>query len=896
MNTGPIPFPVSVARPNQLATPQLRTLVVCDIADSTALVERMGDQNAANMIRKHDRLARALIEQHRGREIDKTDGFLLLFDRPIQAVAFALDYQRGLKHLSAAEGVVLRARVGVHMGDVVIWENAPEDVARGAKPIEVEGLVKPIAARLAQLALPRQILLSSPAAGIARRAQGELGANANAQLHWKEHGRYRLKGLPDSLDVVEVGEEKIAPLHAPPSGRTAKRILPWWRRLATLVAEAALIAIGIGIGAWLYLQSPPALAFANRDWVVVGDLQNLTGQSVFDQSVDSALRISLEQSRYVNVLPELSVQQTLQRMQRDPDKTKVNRAIGSEIALRDGVRALVLPTLAEVGGRVRVTAEVIDPNTQTTVYSISADGSGAQSVLPSLDNVSKQLRGKLGEALASVSKNAQPLDKVATSNLDALRAYSLGNKASDTGNLKDAEAFYRQAIALDPNFALAHIGIAKLLFTSDHNAAAMDELRAVSALHDRLSARDALFASAWLTMFDSPRAALEKWALLSNLYPDFFVAQGNLAYFSWQSANRFEGAIAAATRAASPHNPHRGTSEYLLGALYVGTQHYSDATKHFIEAKMQGVTYQNDYYAFDFAAQRQFVKAATIWAQGKLSGIPIEDIGTQEAHTAFFVDQGRWDEAWKTLTGAKQQAQVIGPRYVRQFDGIELALRSITEAPGKTQIAAIKHYLDSTRSASDATVPIDRADVDFEVLLVAYIAAHAGDTALAKQALSEAGAEARGGDFPMLANMLAVAEAELARASGHPQDAVQRLKPALDGNELCITHVALMDAYADSGDQVAAFNQARWLISHRGRAYVEYNAEQILTPFNVAQSDLAVLNAAEYSRAAANEMVARKYLDDFNKVWPDVTAFSWIATRLQKLQTALAASDATMVR
>ena len=86
--------------------------------------------------------------------------------------------------------------------------------------------------------------------------------------------------------------------------------------------------------------------------MVVGDLHNLTGDTIFDQSVDSALRISLEQSQYVNVVPELSVQQTLQRMERDPAKTSVNRAIGSEIALRDGARALILPTLAEIGGGV----------------------------------------------------------------------------------------------------------------------------------------------------------------------------------------------------------------------------------------------------------------------------------------------------------------------------------------------------------------------------------------------------------------------------------------------------------------------------------------------------------------------------------------------------------------
>ena len=70
--------------------------MLCDLADSTALVERLGDLHAAELFRKHDRLARTLVHQHGGREIDKTDGFLMMFDRPIEAVAFALAYQREL--------------------------------------------------------------------------------------------------------------------------------------------------------------------------------------------------------------------------------------------------------------------------------------------------------------------------------------------------------------------------------------------------------------------------------------------------------------------------------------------------------------------------------------------------------------------------------------------------------------------------------------------------------------------------------------------------------------------------------------------------------------------------------------------------------------------------------
>ncbi|MCB1573243.1 MAG: putative peptide modification system cyclase, partial [Xanthomonadales bacterium] len=176
--------------PQSLASSMLRTLVLCDLVDSTGLVERLGDREAAELIRKHDRLARTLADRHGGREIDKTDGFLMMFERPIQAVAFALDYQRGLRQLNAAEQTALSARVGIHVGDVVVWDNSSEDVAKGAKPVEVEGLVKPITSRLMGLALPGQILLSNIAYDLAHRAQGELG-DLLESVRWRTHGRYR---------------------------------------------------------------------------------------------------------------------------------------------------------------------------------------------------------------------------------------------------------------------------------------------------------------------------------------------------------------------------------------------------------------------------------------------------------------------------------------------------------------------------------------------------------------------------------------------------------------------------------------------------------------------------------------------------------------------------------
>ena len=76
-----------------------------------------------------------------------------------------------------------------------------------------------------------------------------------------------------------------------------------------------------------------------------------------------------------------------------------------------------------------MSVEVVDPNTQTTVYAESADGRGVDSVLASLDKVAGDLRGSLGESIASIGATDKPLAQATTPNLDALRAYSLGVKA-----------------------------------------------------------------------------------------------------------------------------------------------------------------------------------------------------------------------------------------------------------------------------------------------------------------------------------------------------------------------------------------------------------------------------------------------------------------------------------
>ncbi len=202
--------------------PVLRTLLASDLVASTKLIEELGDQAAGALFERHDRLARDLLVNHGGREIDKTDGFLLLFDRSWNAVRYALACHDGLRQLSAEIDHPLVARVGVHTGEVVLRENPPDDVKRGAKPLEVEGLAKPTTARLMSLAQGGQTLLTRIAYDPARRAA--VGTEVEEQLSWLSHGAYRFRGVAEPVEVFEVGVQGRAPLSPPPDSEKVSQV------------------------------------------------------------------------------------------------------------------------------------------------------------------------------------------------------------------------------------------------------------------------------------------------------------------------------------------------------------------------------------------------------------------------------------------------------------------------------------------------------------------------------------------------------------------------------------------------------------------------------------------------------------------------------------------------
>ncbi|MGE5114854.1 MAG: ATP-binding protein, partial [Betaproteobacteria bacterium] len=188
----------------------LRALLLTDVVDSTQLSLRVGDATMAGLWAAHDRAARDLLPVWHGREIDKTDGMLLMFDTASDAAGYALAYQQALAQLA----VPLKARTGLHVGPVTLRENSASDVALGAKPIEVEGLAKATAARVMSVAMGGQILLSAD-------ARQSLGAHG---LQLRSHGHWRLKGLDDPIELFEIGGDGT-PFSPPPDGDKAYRVV-----------------------------------------------------------------------------------------------------------------------------------------------------------------------------------------------------------------------------------------------------------------------------------------------------------------------------------------------------------------------------------------------------------------------------------------------------------------------------------------------------------------------------------------------------------------------------------------------------------------------------------------------------------------------------------------------
>jgi tetratricopeptide (TPR) repeat protein len=234
------------------------------------------------------------------------------------------------------------------------------------------------------------------------------------------------------------------------SGQPTRR--SWKFRMAGAAALVVLIVAAIAGGlAW---RAHEKTKLTDRDTIVLADFANKTGEAVFDEALKQGLAVQLEQSPFLNILPDTRVRQTLRLMNKPADE-RITRDIAREICLRQGAKAFITGSIAPLGSSYVIGLEAVNSQTGDFIAREQAQSARKEEVLQTLSDLSSTLRRRLGESLSSIQKFDAPL-QVTTSSLEALKAFATGAEASRTGKYTEAIPRLKTAIELDSNFALAY--------------------------------------------------------------------------------------------------------------------------------------------------------------------------------------------------------------------------------------------------------------------------------------------------------------------------------------------------------------------------------------------------------------------------------------------------------
>ena len=343
---------------------------------------------------------------------------------------------------------------------------------------------------------------------------------------WWENGRSRLEQ-----------QEQV---------RASSRRPLWWA-----VAAAVVVVAAAGVGLWLWLGQQPALPFEERDWVLIAQFENRTGEAVFDGTLEYALERELSNSRFVNVVPRQRINDTL-RLMKKPLDTPINATIGRELALRDGgIRVLLTGRVEKLDNTYLLSASLVRPADGTTVASFSEEAVGQKEVVPALRWLSSRVRVALGEELAQIQESEQKLEKVTTPSLRALQLFSQADDSIRSGSPAAAEELLRQAIVEDPEFASAYMHLAWAIRNQRRPSEEYHPYaeRAVE-LSQKVGERERYFIlGSYYSLLDEYEKALPPYEALLRLYPDHYFGNNNLVH-AYARLDRQSEAIPYLVRAA----------------------------------------------------------------------------------------------------------------------------------------------------------------------------------------------------------------------------------------------------------------------------------------------------------------------------------------------------------
>jgi serine/threonine protein kinase/tetratricopeptide (TPR) repeat protein len=262
----------------------------------------------------------------------------------------------------------------------------------------------------------------------------------------------------------------------------------WKVTLSVAFAVAALAA-----GGYFYFHRTPKLT--DKDTIVLSDFTNTTGDAIFDDTLKTALNVSLRQSPFLNVLSDSEVTKTLQQMTRPAD-TKLTPGVARELCQRAGSKAYLAGTIGSLGSQYVLELKAVNCRSGDTLAEEQVTAVSKEKVLDTLGKAASKLRGELGESLATVQKLDVPLAEATTSSLEALKALSLGKKAQNEKGYAAALPYDQRAIQLDPNFAVGYSAVGNEYHSLGETGRASEYFTKAFQLREHASEREKLAIAA----------------------------------------------------------------------------------------------------------------------------------------------------------------------------------------------------------------------------------------------------------------------------------------------------------------------------------------------------------------------------------------------------------------
>ena len=270
------------------------------------------------------------------------------------------------------------------------------------------------------------------------------------------------------------------------SATEPKRAVPVLSWVAAGLLLAAIVAGG------LYWRSHSGQKLTEKDSILLADFVNTTGDPVFDGTLKQALAVQLDQSPYLNIVPDQTVRKALQFMGR-PAEERVTGSVAREICEREHIKAMLSGSIATLGSQYVVALDATNCGTGESLAREQVTAATKESVLPAVGKAASSLRGKLGESLASIQKFDTPVTEATTSSLEALKAYAAADEMRNGGNEAESIPLFQHAIELDPNFAMAHARLAAIYNNVGEEDRSVESAKKAFDLRERVSERERFY-------------------------------------------------------------------------------------------------------------------------------------------------------------------------------------------------------------------------------------------------------------------------------------------------------------------------------------------------------------------------------------------------------------------